>query len=127
MKKRTPVFTVFCAVLFFAFSAFMIWLIPSYASVRMKIDETRQELELNRGRELKQQSEYDSAVEELPLILAELEEKNPIADEAEQAVAELKARRKELRAKKKELEESTVRETETQDTSGAGEEVPSDE
>ena len=50
-----------------------------------------------------------------------------MADEAEQAVAELKARRKELRAKKKELEESTVRETETQDTSGAGEEVPSDE
>ena len=106
MKKKAPFFTVFCTVFFFAFSVFMIWFVPSYASVRSKISETRRELDLSRGREAKQQAEYDSALAELPLILAELEEKNPVADEAEEALAELKARKKELRMQKQELEKA---------------------
>ena len=74
MKKSTSLFTVFCTVIFLAFTIFMIWFVPSYASVRSKISETRRELDLSRGREAKQQAEYDSAVAELPLILSELEE-----------------------------------------------------
>ena len=75
MKKNSSLFTVFCTVIFLAFTIFMIWFVPSYASVRSRISETRRDLELSRGREAKQQAEYDSAVAELPLILSELEEK----------------------------------------------------
>ena len=106
MKKRIPLFTVFCAVFFFVFAVFMFWFIPSCAFLRSEIAETQQELELNRGREAKQQYEYDKAVEELPLKLAELENIKPLADEAEQTVAGLKARKKELLAQKKELEDN---------------------
>ena len=127
MKLRTPFFTVFCAAFFFVFAAFMFWFIPSGASLRSEISETRQELELNRGREAKQQYEYDSAVEELPLKLAELEEIRPLADEAEQSVASLKARKKELLAKKKELEENAGNETEVLDEDDTAKEVSSDE
>ena len=112
---------------FFVFAAFMFWFIPSGASLRSEISETRQELELNRGREAKQQYEYDSAVEELPLKLAELEEIRPLADEAEQSVASLKARKKELLAKKKELEENAGNETEVLDEDDTAKEVSSDE
>ena len=87
MKKNSSLFTVFCTVIFLAFTIFMIWFVPSYASVRSRISETRRDLELSRGREAKQQAEYDSAVAELPLILSELEEKNPAADKAEEALA----------------------------------------
>lgn len=127
MKKRTPLFTVFCTVFFFVFAAFMFWFIPSSASLRSEIAKTQQELELNRGREAKQQYEYDSAVEELPLKLAELEEIRPLADEAEQSVASLKARKKELLAKKKELEENAGNETEVPDEDDTAKEVSSDE
>ena len=47
---------------------------------------------------------YDRAVEELPRVQEELKEKAPLAEEAEEKVAGLKARRKELRAEKEELE-----------------------
>ncbi len=106
MKKRTSVFVIFCTVFFFSFSAFMAWFIPSYSSVRSKINETYQMLDMSRGREAKQQAEYDSAVTEFSLKLAELEELNPLADEAEEALAGLKARRKELRLQKQELEKA---------------------
>ena len=64
MKKNSSLFTVFCTVIFLAFTIFMIWFVPSYASVRSRISETRRDLELSRGRESKQQAEYDSAVAE---------------------------------------------------------------
>ena len=115
MKKNSSLFTVFCTVIFLAFTIFMIWFVPSYASVRSRISETRRDLELSRGREAKQQAEYDSAVAELPLILSELEEKNPAADKAEEALAALKARKKELRIQKQELEEAAAQKTEAKE------------
>ena len=102
----------------------MIWFVPSYASVRSRISETRRDLELSRGREAKQQAEYDSAVAELPLILSELEEKNPAADKAEEALAALKARKKELRMQKQELEKA-AQHTEEQSEDTIAEEVSS--
>ena len=125
MKKNSSLFTVFCTVIFLAFTIFMIWFVPSYASVRSKISETRRELDLSRGREAKQQAEYDSAVAELPLILSELEEKNPAADKAEEALAALKARKKELRMQKQELEKAAAQHTEAQSEDTIAEEVSS--
>ena len=124
MKKNSSLFTVFCTVIFLAFTIFMIWFVPSYASVRSRISETRRDLELSRGRESKQQAEYDSAVAELPLILSELEEKNPAADKAEEALAALKARKKELRMQKLELEKA-AQHTEEQSEDTIAEEVSS--
>lgn len=127
MKKSTSLFTVFCTVIFLAFTIFMIWFVPSYASVRSKISETRRELDLSRGREAKQQAEYDSAVAELPLILSELEEKNPAADKAEEALAALKARKKELRIQKQELEKAAAQKTEAKEEDTIAEEASSHE
>lgn len=127
MKKSTSLFTVFCTVIFLAFTIFMIWFVPSYASVRSKISETRRELDLSRGREAKQQAEYDSAVAELPLILSELEEKNPAADKAEEALAALKARKKELRIQKQELEKAAAQKTEVKEEDTIAEEASSHE
>ena len=105
MKNKTSAFSVCCVVFLFVFTVFMIWYIPSMSSLQAKIVDTRQSLETSRGRENKQQDEYDKAVADLPLAKAELNEKRPLAETAEQEVTELKARRKELRQEKKALEE----------------------
>lgn len=105
MKKNKKVFSACIVIFLFVFAAFMIWYIPSMSSMTAKVSETRQGLETSRGRENKQLDEYNKAVEELPLVKAELLEKTPLAEDAEQKVAELKAKRKELRQEKKALEE----------------------
>ena len=104
MKKHISVFSAFCVVFFFVFAAFMAWYIPSVSSVRSKIEQTQRDLDTSRGREDKQQAEYNKAVEELPVVRAELQEKEPLAEEALKTIEVLKARRKELRAEKKALE-----------------------
>ena len=109
MKRRTtPFFNVFCIVILFVFTAFMIWYIPSMSSLQSSVSETRQNLETSRGREGKQLDEYNKAVADLPLVKAELENTAPLAAEAEQLVSDLKARRKELRQEKKVLEEKAA-------------------
>ena len=105
MKKRIAVFPLLCALFLFVFALFMIWYIPSMSSLRASTADTRQSLETSRGRENKQQSEYDRAVEELPEVQARLEEMKPLAAQAEENVSVLKARRKELRAEKNALEQ----------------------
>ena len=104
MKKRFSVFSAFCVVFFFVFAAFMAWYIPSVSSVRSKIVQTQKDLDTSRGREDKQQAEYNRAVEELPVVRAELQEKEPLAEKALKTIDDLKVRRKELRAEKKALE-----------------------
>lgn len=115
MKKKAQVFSVSCVLILFAFVVFMVWYTVSMSSLDSKIAETRQSLETSRGRENKQQAEYDKAVAELPLVQAELQEKQPLAEEAESKVAALKTRRKELRAEKQELEEMLSGSDETQE------------
>lgn len=105
MKTKTSAFSVCCIIFLFIFAAFMIWYVPSMSSLQAKIVDTQQSLETSRGRENKQKDEYDKAVADLPLAKAELNEKGPLAEAAEQEVTELKVRRKELRQEKKTLEE----------------------
>ena len=105
MKKKITGFSLCCVVFLFIFAVFMIWYIPSISSLQTKITDTRQSLETSRGRENKQQDEYDKAVADLPVVRAELNEKAPLAEAAEQEVTELKARRKDLRQEKMALEE----------------------
>ena len=104
MKNKTPVFTILCVMVLFVFAAFLTWYIPSQASVLSGIEETKRSLETSRGREGKQQDEYDKAVQDLPVIQAELREKKPLVEEAEKNVADLKNRRNELRQEKEDLE-----------------------
>jgi len=106
MKKRMSWFSVLSVIVLLVFAVFMFWYIPSYGSLLSKTAETRQALETSIGREGKQQDEYDKAVADLPVVQAELKEKQPLAEEAAQKVTDLKARRKELRAEKKALEEA---------------------
>ncbi len=104
MKNKTPVFTILCVMVLFVFAAFLAWYIPSQSSVLSGIEETKRSLETSRGREGKQQDEYDKAVQDLPVMQAELQEKQPLVDEAEKKVADLKSRRNDLRQEKEELE-----------------------
>ena len=104
MKKKLSLFSTVCVVFFFVFAAFMAWYVPSMSSVAAQTAEAERDLETNRGREGKQTDEYNKAVTDLPLVLAELQEKQPLAEESARTVEELKARRKELRAEKKALE-----------------------
>ena len=127
MRKRLSFLSICCVVFFFLFAAFMAWYLPSISSLRSKADETRRNLETSIGREGKQQDEYDQAVAELPLVLKELKEKEPLAAEAEQAVADLKARKKELNAEKKRLEAENGPDSALPDENASGEEVASDE
>lgn len=106
MKRKSNVFVLFVTVFLFLFTAFMIWYVPSSASIQSKIDDARQNLETSRGRENKQLDEYQKAVSELPAVKEELSVKQPQADEAEQLVTSLKERRKELRAQLKNLQDS---------------------
>lgn len=105
MRKRSSVFALFCTLFLFVFVLFMIWYIPAANSLRASAAEVRQDLETSRGRENKQQSEYDKAVSDLPEVLAQLDEMKPLAAQAEETVNVLKDRRKELRTEKKELEQ----------------------
>ena len=116
MKKRISLFSTFCVVFFFVFAAFMAWYIPSISSVRSKTVQTQRDLETSRGREEKQQAEYNKAVEELPVVRAELLEKAPASEEALKTIEDLKTRRKELRAEKKALEAVILQEKSDENT-----------
>lgn len=105
MKKESSAFLTAIVLFLFLFSLFMCWYLPSVSSLRTKTAETRQSLETSRGRENKQQAEYDKAVAELPVIQEQLREALPLAEKASENVDLLKARRKELRSEKQELEQ----------------------
>ncbi len=69
-----------------------------------RLEDTRMSLETSRGRERKQQMEYDQVAEALPRTRAELAEVQPRADAAAEKVKALKEKRKALREEKKRLE-----------------------
>ena len=119
MKKRIPLFTVCFVIIMFVFAAVLTWYTVSMSSITAKTEDTRRQLEISRGREARQQSEYDKAVQDLPEAQAQLQELQPLVAQANTDTAVLKARRKELRAEKKSL----------QDAAGtdAGRETESDE
>ena len=95
-----PVFT--CVMLVFVL--FMLWYVPSVSSRRFELADAELSLETSRGRERKQQYEYEQAAAGFDPVRAELAQVQPKTEAAKQKVDELKALRKELRQEKKELE-----------------------
>lgn len=86
----------------------VIWYIPVSQSLRFNISETEKELDTSMKREEKQRYEYDEVIAELPLVRADLAEKQPLAEAAAAEVTELKAERKALRAEKAALESASA-------------------
>lgn len=72
--------------------------------LRFEVADLTLSLDTSRQRERKQEYEYNEVIAALPLVQAELEATQPLADEAVAAVNDLKARRKALRAENAELE-----------------------
>lgn len=109
MKRKISTFTACLVVVLFLFSGFMAWYTVSASSLALNTEDLRQQLEISRGRESRQKSEYDKAAQDLPLARSELAGLQALVDQANADASRLKARRKELRAEKKALEESTGR------------------
>lgn len=104
MRNKThPAALCFC-ILMFLFVVFIVWYLPSAGSLRFQLEDARKSLDTSRGREKKQQMEYDETVEAIPAAQSELDRLLPLADEASQTVKLLKEERKALRDAKKELE-----------------------
>ena len=123
MKQPTsPMAKVFAAVML-AFSVFLAASVILRADLDFQLQDTAVSLDTSRGRERKQQYEYDEVCEELPRTRAELEAVQPEAQEAAETVQQLKDERKALRAEKKELEAALEqkRAGETQESGADGE------
>ena len=106
MRKHMDGISRAAAAVMLAFSLFMAACVFARASLDFQLEDTARSLETSRGRERKQQHEYDEVTAELPLVRAELEELQPRADAAAEEVRTLKEERKRLRAEKKELEQA---------------------
>lgn len=74
-------------------------------SLRFQVDDLTLSLDTSRQREKKQQFEYDEVVAALPVVQAELDATQPLADAAVAAVTEKKATRKRLREENALLQE----------------------
>lgn len=85
---------------------FVVWYLPAVEQRRFQLDDVRKSLETSRGRERKQQYEYDETVKAVPETEAELERILPLAEAAKDEARSLKKERKKLRQEKKELEAS---------------------
>jgi len=90
-------------LLMLAFCAFLAGQVILRARLDFRTEEAIRSLETSRGRERKQQFEYDEVTAQIPLTRAELEETLPRAEAASRTVEELKAERKRLREEKKRL------------------------
>lgn len=97
-------FAVIFAVIMLLFVLFVAWYLPAVGQVRFQLDDAGKSLETSRGRERKQQHEYDEVVAAIPEVQAELDSILPLSTSAAEEVKKLKAERKQLRERKKELE-----------------------
>lgn len=105
MRKK-PILPILFTVIMLVCVLFVIWYIPSVSARRFQLEDVQKSLETSRGRERKQQAEYEETVAALPEAEAELESLKPQMEAAQEEVKNLKAERKKLREEKKELEES---------------------
>ncbi len=85
------------------FCLFLVWFVPARADLDFRLADISLSLETSYGRERKQQYEYDEVTAELPVVRAELEETQPLADAAAETVDQLKEERRRLRKEKEEL------------------------
>lgn len=94
-----------CVAVMLVLCLFMAWYVPSRAGQLFRLEDTAKSLETSRGRERKQQYEYDEVTRKLPETRAELAETQPLADAAAEKVRTLKEERRRLREGKKALEQ----------------------
>ena len=121
MKRKLSRTVCFFLAVMLAFSLVMAVFTVLRARVNFQLDDLARSLETSRGRERKQQYEYDEVTASLPQVQAELEETQPLAREAAEEVSRLKEERKRLRAEKKKLEEARAAEAQKQaEGSGKG-------
>ena len=83
--------------------------------LQAQIDDVTLSLETSRGREARQNHEYDEAVAALPQVQAELERVAPLAEAAKAEEQQLRQQRKELRAEIASLQEQIDAAQETLD------------
>ena len=112
MKK---LFDGFLCILLILSIAMLVYYVPTSVSLQHRILEASEELETGRGREKKQQVEYDEVVTSLPLVRAELVELTPLADALTAEVEALKVQKKQLKEEKKALEKQLASQEEAQD------------
>ena len=106
-KSGRSLARVFAAVMLL-FCLFLAWYVPTNARLDQRIDDLERSIESARGRERKQQKEYEEITARLPEAKAELEETQPLAEAAAAEVEALKAERKLLREEKQKLEEQKM-------------------
>ena len=89
--RKTPAWLVrlFLGVMVF-FCLFLTAFVLLRANLTFQLADLSLSLETSRGRERKQQVEYDQVQAELPLTRAELEETQPLADAAVETVRQLR-------------------------------------
>lgn len=117
MKTSRSSLPVVFALVMILFVLFIIWYLPSAGELRFRIDDIGKSIETSRGRERKQQHEYDETVSAIPKVQAEIDRVRPLADTAALEITELKAERKRLRAVKKALE-AQLQPTGTEEAAG---------
>ena len=124
MKKSEKQLTGLFVLIMLAFSLLMAAWVPLRAALDFSMADTALSLETSRGRERKQQMEYDQVLKDLPAAREELAEIHPRAEAAAEQVRLLKEERKALRAKKKQLEseQKSLGNTDPSAQTAAGEE-----
>lgn len=103
MKRRSFLPVLFSIVMLICV-LFHLWYIPAVTNRTFVLNDVQKQLETSRGRERKQQFEYDETVAAIPEAEAELERILPLSEAAQQEVKALKKERKKLRNEKKELQ-----------------------
>jgi len=111
VKRKTGVARALFCLLMLLFCATLAALTVLRAQTDFQLEDVARSLETSRGRERKQQAEYEEAAAELPRVREELAKVQPLADAAEQEAAELKEKRKALREEKKAREQTQAGET----------------
>ena len=102
--KRHPVFAAVFSVIMMVCVLFLLWYVPAVSNRSLVLEDIQKQLETSRGRERKQQYEYDETVSAIPEAEAELERILPLSEAAQKEVKELKKERKKLRNEKKKLQ-----------------------
>ncbi len=106
MGKNLNRIMLFFVAVMLLFCLFLTWYIPTRSQLDFQLSDLELSLETSRGRERKQQYEYDQVVAELPVTKAELAEAQPLADAAKAEVKALREERNALREKKQALLEA---------------------
>ncbi|MBR2822406.1 MAG: hypothetical protein IKE24_01765 [Clostridia bacterium] len=127
MNRRGKSLVWLFTLVMLLFSLGMALWVPLRARLDFQLADIRLSLETSRGRERKQQAEYDMVMEELPRVRAELAEAQPRAEAAAEEVKALKETRKALREKKKALEKEIQEQKETDQEAAASPDRPVEE